>query len=92
MKQLEGRDLDDLEAAELQPINLGMPVLKHIGAKWLVEMAEYISDNPQFIANGFIRSRIPGAIEGIEDKTESHSNSTSDEDSSDPSEEESTAF
>ncbi len=40
MKQLEGRDLDDLEATELPELK------KHIGAKWLVEMAEYISDNP----------------------------------------------
>ena len=40
MEQLEGRDLDDLEAAELQPINLRMPILKETGAQWLVEMAE----------------------------------------------------
>ena len=53
MEQLEGRDLNDLEAAELQPISLGMPTLKEIGAQWLVEMAEYISENPQFIVNGF---------------------------------------
>ena len=33
MEQLEGRDLDDLEAAELQHINLGMPILKEIGAR-----------------------------------------------------------
>ena len=32
MEQLEGRDLDDLEAAELQHINLGIPILKEIGA------------------------------------------------------------
>ena len=57
MEQLEGRDLNDLEAAELQPISLGMPTLKEIGAQWLVEMAEYISENPQFIVNGFICSQ-----------------------------------
>ena len=56
-EQLEGRDLDDLEAAELQPISLGMPTLKEIRAQWLVEMAEYISENPQFIVNGFICSQ-----------------------------------
>ena len=38
MKQLEGKDV---ESAELQPINLGMPVLKELGARWMVEMAEY---------------------------------------------------
>ena len=36
MKQLEGQDIDDLEMVELQPIDLGLPALKEIGAKWLV--------------------------------------------------------
>ena len=64
--QLEGRDLDDLEAAELQPIDLGMPVMKEIGAKWLVEMADHISNNPQFIVNGFLRSGITGAVDEMD--------------------------
>ena len=51
MKQLHG---NDLESAELQPIDLSMPQLKELGAKWLVKMAEYISANPNFIVNGFI--------------------------------------
>jgi hypothetical protein len=28
---------------ELQPINLGLPLLKELGEKWLVEMAEYLA-------------------------------------------------
>ena len=35
-----------------------------ISAKWLVDMAEYISNNPQIIVNGFIRSGITGAVDG----------------------------
>lgn len=66
MQQLDGRELDDLEEAELELIELGMPLLK-VGAKWLVEMAKYISDNPQFIVHGFIQSAISGAIEGQDD-------------------------
>ena len=66
MKQLEGEDLENLEEAELDPINLGMPILKEIGAKWLVGMAEYLSDNPQFIVNGLLRSSIAAAIGGTE--------------------------
>jgi hypothetical protein len=31
---------------ELQPINLGLPLLKELGEKWLVEMAEYLASNP----------------------------------------------
>ena len=89
MEQLEGRDLDDLEAAELQPINLGMPILKEIGAQWLVEMAEYISENPQFIVNGFIRSGITRASGGTENEMETDIGSDgSDSDFSDLSDEE----
>ena len=89
MEQLEGRDLDDLEAAELQPINLGMPTLKEIGAQCLVEMAEYISDNPQFIVNGFIRSGITQASGGTENEMGTDIGSDgSDSDFSDLSDEE----
>ncbi len=66
MKQLEGKDLQDLGDAELQPINMGMPIMKEIGAKWLVGMAEYLSNNPQFIVNGFLHSGITAAIDGDE--------------------------
>ena len=66
MKQLEGQDIDDLEMVELQPIDLGLPALKEIGAKWLVDMASYVSENPQFIVNGFIRSGITGALDALE--------------------------
>ena len=55
---------DDIEAVELEPINLGLPALKEVGAKWLVDMAAYISSNPQIVVNGFIRSGISGALDG----------------------------
>ena len=48
MKQLEG---EDVETAELCPINLGMSVLKELGAKWMVEKAEYFSENPQIFVS-----------------------------------------
>ena len=51
-EQLQGEDVE-IDAVELQPVDLSMPV-----------MATYIADNPQFIVNGFIRSRIPGALDG----------------------------
>ena len=62
--QLEGEDTSDLESIELEPINLGLPALKEIGAKWLVEMEAYICDNPQIIVNGFIHSGITAALDG----------------------------
>ena len=58
-------DDDDTDVGELAPISLGMPILKELGAKWLVEMSEHISNNPQFIVRGFIKSGITDAIDGI---------------------------
>ena len=51
-KQLQG---NEIESVDLQPINLGLPVLKELGARRMVEMAEYFSDNPQIIVNGLLR-------------------------------------
>ena len=81
MKQLEQRD-DDLEAAEIQPIEMGMPLMKEISAKWLVDMAQYLSDNPQIIANSFIRSGIPGALDGLQEDTDSGNESSQEDYSS----------
>ena len=66
LTQLEGEDTSNMEALQLHPINLGLPELKEIGAKWLVDMASYISNNPQMIVNGFIHSGIAGALDGQE--------------------------
>ena len=46
-----------------------MLATKELGAKWLVDMATYISNSPQIIVNGFIRSGITAAVDGqdIED-------------------------
>ena len=58
-------DEDNVETVELQPIKLNLPVLKEKGAKWLVDMFDYIAINPQFIVNGFARSGILGALDSI---------------------------
>ena len=34
----------------------------------MVETAEYISENPQFITNGFIQAGIAGALDGVEEE------------------------
>ena len=46
LQQLHGKDIDDLASPKLQPINLRMLVFKEVGAKWLVQMLEYIDNNP----------------------------------------------
>ena len=42
-----------------------MAVIKNVSAKWFVEMAEYIRNNPQFIVNGFGKAGICCALDGI---------------------------
>ena len=71
--QLDGEDVENLEDVELQTINLGMPAMKELGAKWLVNAAQYISDNPHIIVNGFVRSGIAGALDGQETDTDDQS-------------------
>lgn len=53
IKQFEGKDI---ESTDLQLINLELPVLKELGAKWIVEMAEYFAENPQIIVKGFVKA------------------------------------
>ena len=67
MEQLDAKDMEDLEGAEIQPINLGMLIMKEVGEKWPVEMAEYISDNPHIIVKWFVRSGIISALDGLVD-------------------------
>lgn len=64
MKQLEG---SDIESGELQPIILGMPVLKELEAKWMVEMAISFGENPQIIDNGLVKAGVAGALDGHTD-------------------------
>ena len=40
---MEGRDV---ESTELEQVSLGLPNLEELGAKWMVQMAEYFADNP----------------------------------------------
>ena len=60
-QQMEGQDI---ETVAVEPVDLSMGTMKELGAKWLVDMANYISDNPQFIVNGFIHAGIAKALNG----------------------------
>ena len=39
---------------KLEPVDLSLPVMKELCSKWILEMFEYISANPQMIDNGFV--------------------------------------
>ena len=67
IKQLDGRDQ---ETTTLEPISLGLPVLKELGAKWMVGMAEHFAQNPRIIVNGFVRVGITAALDHSSDDSE----------------------
>ena len=59
-----------MEDVELKPIDLSLLVMRELGANWLVDMAKYIADNPDFIVNGFVRAGISEALDGVENKND----------------------
>ena len=65
LRQCEEQSDVPLQDIILEPIDLSMAVIKNVSAKWFVEMAEYIGDNPQFIVNGFAKAGICRALDGI---------------------------
>ena len=62
MKQLDAQDTTDIATAQLEPIDLSLSVLKEVGAQWLVDMAQYFSNNPDIVVSGFFRAGITGAL------------------------------
>ena len=41
-----------------------MPLLKLLGAKWIVNALEYVADNPTMVVNGFPQAGILNALDG----------------------------
>ena len=75
--QLGDGDIDQLQ---VQPVNFTGAAMKAVGARWLVQMYEYIRDNPQLIVNGFIKAGISQAIDAFS-ADELGPNASPDEDS-----------
>ena len=42
-----------------EPVDLRLSVMKPLGAKWLVELHDYIKGKPDIIKNGFKEAGIP---------------------------------
>ena len=66
MQQLDN-PTTDFSMAELNPVDLSMAAIDLSMAatgQWLVKMYDYISDNPDFIVNGFLHSGISKALDG----------------------------
>ena len=58
--QLE--DEENIDPQHVKPNKLTAPVMKSVGARWIVQMYEYIQDNPAIIVNGSHKAGIPQAI------------------------------
>ena len=63
-KQFEDQSDVPLDDVTLNPVDFGLANMKNISAKWLVEAAKYIANNPQFIVNGFVHAGICRALDG----------------------------
>ena len=74
----------DIEKEQLQLVDLSLPALRELGAKWLVEMARYISNNPCFIVQGL---RISKVLDGIDSDTQTSEESSDEETTEDGDEE-----
>ncbi len=81
-QQLKGRSEDEIEEYGLEPIDFSMARMKEISGNWLVEAADYISENPLFLVNGFIKAGITGCIDGslIDDEEDQEENNYSSDD------------
>ena len=62
LQQIENQNVVPVSDVVLEPVDLS---LEHISTNWLVEMWEYIVDNPQFVVNGFITSENSCALDGV---------------------------
>lgn len=56
-------------------------MLKELGAKWLVQMAEYFERNPHIIVNGFFRAGVAAALDHSSDDGNEHVSDNSDSES-----------
>ena len=62
LSQLENGESEDT----IKPVSLAWSsIKKNTTAIWLIEMFDYIQDNPQFIINGFLKAGIPQAIDEV---------------------------
>ena len=48
-----------------KPVDLGLTILKELGAKWFIEMADYFANNPQMVVNGFVEAAISGSFDDV---------------------------
>ena len=55
---------DDIQQVNTQQVDMRLSIMKPLGARWLVEMYDYLSSNPSFIVNGFSAA---GILDSLKD-------------------------
>ena len=65
LQQIENQNEVPVSDVVLEPVDLSLARMKDISTNWLVEMWEYIVDNPQFVVNGYITSESCRAHFGV---------------------------
>ena len=55
------------------------PLMKSLGAEWLVRMSEYFINNPSIAVNGFLAAGIPQSIDACKPFVEDDDKPTDDE-------------
>ena len=83
MLQLEGKSDEEIEVFDLDPIDLSMARMKEVSADWLVQMANYIGENPSFLVNGFIKAGITGALDAQDPEGKDTTDETDEDTSTD---------
>ena len=53
---------DQLESDDTQQVDMRLSIMKPLGARWLVELYDYLGSNPSFIVNGFAAAGILDAL------------------------------
>jgi len=59
------------QGPDLQAVLLSLSHLREEGAKWLINAASYISNNPQIVVTGFVRSGITHKLDSFPTGTSS---------------------
>lgn len=47
---------------ECSPIDLKLSVMKPVGARWIIKLADYVISKPELIINGFKNAGIVNAV------------------------------
>ena len=51
-----------VDVKDLQPVDLKLSIMKHIGGSWIIALFDYLSSKPDIVTNGFRHAGISGTL------------------------------